>query len=91
MDAIIIPKEQAPKYRRILLNWHIGIDPIELEDGTFFISKKCYNMIPEGFDISEDEIKLDLREELSKFAVRKILPAEFKLADIEIVEKQIIK
>ena len=33
MRAIIIPKADAPKYRRILLNWHTGIDATQKADG----------------------------------------------------------
>ena len=85
MTGLIIPKEQAPKYRKILLNWFTGIDAVELEDGTFFISKECYDMLPEGFEITRDEEKFNVKTELSKLTARKILSSEFKVSEIDII------
>ena len=81
INAIIIPRDQALKYRQIKLNWYTGIDAVEMENGDYFISKKCYDMLPEGFEITRDEVKFNVKTELSKLTARKVLVRELKVAD----------
>ena len=87
MDAIIISKEQALKYRQLKFDWWWGIDATELKDGTFFISKKCYDLIPEGFKLIEDGGMRDVKDELSMLATKKLRVSDFKVAEIDTIKK----
>ena len=92
MEVIIIPKEQAKNYKQIRLNWHTGIDAVELEDGTFFISKFCYDLLPLDFKISIDEKEVDLKTTLSKLSIKTLEDTDYKVvAELEIEEIKIIK
>ena len=49
---IVIPKGEEKPFQKVILDWHTGIDAIEIKDGTFIIEEKVYNFIGQ-FDKEE--------------------------------------
>ena len=84
MRSIIIPKQQAYKFRKIKLNWHTGIDAVELEDGTWFIAEEDYKKLPSELTKSVGEKSYNIKSELKKLPVRELKSTDFKKIDITI-------
>ncbi len=78
MNAVIIPRAEAHKYRKILINWHTGIDAIELADGDYFISEECLNMLTDDFEFK----KIKIKTELMKLKIKKLKEIDFKVYDL---------
>ena len=81
MRAIIIPRAEAPKYRRILLIPFTGIDATEKADGDYFIYEDVYKTIPVDFKLSVDEKEVTLKTELTKLPVVDLKTVDYKVAE----------
>lgn len=66
MIAIIFDKSEKEKFAIQLDFWN-RIEPIELENGEFFISDKCYKMMDK-----------ETKKELGGFKVRDLKEEDFK-------------
>lgn len=79
MRAVIIPKEQASKFRQIQITWFKGIDAVELKDGSWFIAESDFKDLPSDIAIN-DESGSSAKDELIKFPVRDLQTGDFKIA-----------
>lgn len=39
----VIPKELAPQFKQVILEWWKGVDATEIKDGSYIISEWAYN------------------------------------------------
>ena len=93
---IIIPEKDAPALKQYKINWHTGIDPVQIKDGTWVLPIKVIDMIPSNIkiiDVAEKEITTDLREYLISKPKKVLTIIDFKEPEIEPKEilKEIIK
>ena len=72
MVVITFDKSEKKKFTIQLDFWN-RIEPVELENGEFFISDKCYKMMNE-----------ETRKELGGFKVRDLKEEDFKKESIDI-------
>jgi len=84
MNAIIIPRAEAFKYRKIKLNQFSGMDAIELDSGDYFIKKECFDMLPVSLRVTRNKERFYVRSELSMLAIRDLKKVDFKINEIEI-------
>ena len=82
MRAVIIPNDQAAKFRRILITWYKGIDAVELKDGSWFVSESDYKNLPDHIVVN-DESGSSVKEELAKLPVRDLTLNDFQVAELE--------
>jgi len=68
------------------INWHTGIDPVKIKDGTWVLPEKVIPLIPSGIkvlDATEKIVINDLREYLISKPVTVLLNTSFKEAELE--------
>lgn len=63
---IIIPTGEELPFQKVILDWHTGIDAIEIKDGTFVIDEKVYNLLKEKYCDRTVSIK-DKEETIESF------------------------
>jgi len=86
---IEIPAEDAPALKQYKINWHTGIDPVQIKDGTWVLPIEVLPLIPGNIkilDVAEKEITPDLREYLISKPTKVLLITDFKETEIEPVE-----
>jgi hypothetical protein len=42
---LIIPRGKETPYRKLLLAWHTGIDPVVLANGDFILNDGCLDLV----------------------------------------------
>ena len=90
---ITILAKDAPALKQYKINWHTGIDPIQIKDGSWILPEKVIPLIPSGIkilDATEKIVTNDLREYLISKPVTVLLNIAFKEAEI-IVEPKVIE
>jgi len=83
---IEIPAKDAPALKQYKINWHTGIDPVQIKDGTWVLPIKVIDMIPSDIkilDVAEKEITPDLREYLISKPTKILLTTDFKEPEID--------
>ena len=92
---IEIPEADAPALKQYKINWHTGIDPVQIKDGTWVLNIEAVNLLPEKLvitDIAEKVITADLRVYLISIPTKVLTTVDFKEADeIEIKDPIDIK
>ena len=85
-EFYIIPKEQAYRFRKVLVTHWFGIDAIEVKDGTYIIGRDCYDEIKKWWPeakITINEESLSLTKELDKYPIKVLTAKDFKVEAIE--------
>ena len=88
---IEIPEADAQALKQYKINWHTGIDPVQIKDGTWVLPEKAIHLTPENIKISVDEKEVvpDLKVFLTVAKVVTLTAIDFKEAEpIEIIEEQ---
>ena len=83
---ITILAKDAPALKQYKINWHTGIDPIQIKDGSWVLPEKVIPLIPSGIkilDAAEKIVVNDLREYLISKPVTVLLNTSFKEAELE--------
>jgi len=83
---ITILAKDAPALKQYKINWHTGIDPIQIKDGSWVLPEKVIPLIPFGIkilDATEKIVTTDLREYLISKPVTVLLNTAFKEAELE--------
>ena len=93
-EYITIPTEDAPALKQYKINWHTGIDPVQIKDGTWVLPIEVLPLIPSNIKISdamEKQITADLREYLISKPKRILRETDFKVSEMEPVDVKIIR
>ena len=90
---IEIPEKDVPALKQYKINWHTGIYPVQIKDGTWVLPEKVIDLIPENIKISVDEKEVapDLKVFLTVAKVVTLTAIDFKEPEpIEIIEAPVI-
>ena len=90
---ITILAKDASALKQYKINWHTGIDPVQIKDGSWVLPEKVIPLVPSGIkilDATEKTAITDLREYLISKSVTVLLNIAFKEAEI-IVEPKVIE
>jgi len=93
-EYITIPTEDAPALKQYKINWHTGIDPVQIKDGTWVLNIEVIDLIPNSIkivDAMEKQITADLREYLISKPKRILRETDFKVSEMEPVDVKIIR
>ena len=93
-EFITIPDKDAPALKQYKINWHTGIDPVQIKDGSWILPIEVIDLVPSNIkvvDIAEKQITSDLREYLISKPVTVLLKTDFKEAEIIEIKEPIIK
>ncbi len=81
----------AANLKQYKITWFYGVDPVQLKSGEWVISEQSYKDIREKF--IDEPVKLEtaqkaayVRQTVKLYPVRKILPSEWKVSEIEVTE-----
>ena len=95
---IEIPEADAPALKQYKINWHTGIDPVQIKDGTWVLPEKVLPLIPEKISITADEKEVvsDLKVLLTASKIVTLTTIDFKEPEpiepiVEPIIKEIIK
>ena len=74
--------KDAPALKQYKINWHTGIDPVKIKDGTWVLPEKVIPLIPSGIRVADpaDEkilVTNDLREYLIERKVVTLTKEDF--------------
>jgi hypothetical protein len=90
----VISEAQAKEWKQYRITWFFGIDPVQLKDGSWVISEKCYYEMTNRFVESKTfstgvKLRADsVRIELEKYPARIVRKDEWKTYDEAIGEKE---
>ena len=92
-EFITIPDKDVPALKQYKINWHTGIDPVQIKDGSWVLNIEVIDLIPSNIRIEEDlkVVAYDLREYLISKPKTILLKTDFKEAELEIVKEPIVK
>ena len=91
---ITIPEKDAPALKQYKINWHTGIDPVKIKDGTWVLPEKVIPLIPSGIKILDAKKKIiatDLKEYLINKPVTILTKTAFKEPELIEESKEIIR
>ncbi len=87
----VIHDTTAAKLKQYKITWFYGVAPVQLKSGEWVISEQSYKDIREKF--IDEPVKLQtaqkaayVRQTVKLHPVRKILPSEWKVSEIEVTE-----
>ena len=84
-EFIEIPSKDAPALKQYKINWHTGIDPVQIKDGSWVLNIEVIDLMPSNIkivDVNEKQITSDLREYLISKPKSILLETDFKEADL---------
>ena len=92
---ITILEKDAPALKQYKINWHTGIDPVQIKDGSWVLPEIVLPLIPEKIRITVDEkeVIVDLKIYLVTATVVTLIKLDFKNPEpiVKEVEPIIIK
>ena len=100
---VIIPDGQQGKFQEALINWHSGVDCVQIKSGEWVIAESDYKRLPVNLTVTKTEVKdlkpvevtYNIKTELSKLPVRTLTEIDFKEAELieaePIIEPKLIK
>ena len=93
MDYIIISEKDAIALKQFKVNWHSGIDPVQLKSLEWVLNLEAIDLIPKKIALSslEKVVTTDLKTYLTDSVKREVLLTDFKVEPIEIKPIEIIK
>ena len=85
----VISDTTAANLKQYKITWFYGVDPVQLESGEWVISEQSYKDIKEKF-VDDLDTKLAtfekaafVRQTVKDYPLRKVLPIEWKVSEIE--------
>ncbi|KKL79142.1 hypothetical protein LCGC14_2017790 [marine sediment metagenome] len=85
-EYITIPDKDAAALKQYKVNWHTGIDPVQIKDSSWVLPIEVIDLIPSDIrilDANEKIVANDLREYLISKPKRTLTKAAFIEATLE--------
>lgn len=86
----------AAKLKQYKITWFYGVDPVQLKSGEWVISEHSYKDIRAKFidaptKLATAQKAAYVRQTVKLYPMRKVLPTEWKVSELEPKEIEIIK